>query len=221
MNEPAPMTCPDLVLHHYPGACSRVSICALEWAELPYRVELVDLAAGAQSSPAYRARSALGKVPMLEIDGEPLLENAAILTFVDALRPEAGLFPRSADSRGRAEAIGGLAFCGGTLHPAVRGLANPQRLTTGDGEAVRERSRELLGKAFAYADARLGANGWWLGERSIVDVYLDWAFGVARNAGWDPAPFPRLNDFGRRLADIPAYRRSIDGDVHFRAEMAS
>lgn len=214
------MTDPVLVLHHFPGACSRVSLCALEWAGLAYDVELVNLVTGGQTAAAYRAKSALGKVPMLEVDGEPLLENAAILTFIDALRPAAGLFPRDGGPRGRAEAIGGMAFCGGTLHPAVRGLANPQRLTTGDGEPVREKSRELLGKAFAYADARLGDKDWWLGQRSIVDVYLDWAFGVARNAGLDATPFPRVAALGERLAELPAYRRSIEGDRRFRAELS-
>ena len=201
------MTDPDLVLHHFPGACSRVTVCALEWAELPYRLRLVNVATGEQTQPAYRAISALGKIPMLQVDGEPLLENMAIITLIHTLRPEMGLFPRDPSPRMHAEGIGGMSFCAGTLHPIVRGIANPQRLTTGDGEPVREKSRELANKSFGYAEARLAERGWWLGEVSIVDVYLDWAFNVARSKGFDVAPFPRLDGLQQRLMAVPAYAR--------------
>lgn len=214
------MTDPELILHHFPGACSRVAVCALEMAELPYRLELVNVAKGEQTTPEYQAKSALGKVPMLLVDGEPLLENSAILTLVDALRPEAGLFPRDRSPLMRAQGVGGLSFCSGTLHPIVRGLANPQRLTKGEGEPVRERSRELARKSFGYADARLAARGWWLGELSIVDVYLDWAFNVARNAGFDIAPFPALDALARRLPEAsPAYRRMQEEESRSRAAL--
>ena len=201
------MADPDLELFHFPGACSRVSVCALEWAELPYRLTLVNLAASEQTGSAYKAVSAMGKVPALMLDGAPLLENAAILTFIHALRPDAGLLPNDGDARARAEGAGGLSFCGGTLHPIVRGLANPARMTTGAGEPVRERSRELAAKAFGYAEARLRERGWWLGSVSIVDVYLDWAFSVARGAGYDMEAFPLVAGLEEKLAAIPAYRR--------------
>lgn len=213
------MTTPDLVLHHFPGACSRVSVCALEMAGLPYRLELVDIIKGAQSEPAYLAVSALGKVPALIVDGEPLLENAAIITLIHALRPEAGILPPDADPLRRAEGAGGLSFCGGTLHPQVRGLANPQRITTGDGEPVRERSHELALKSFGYAERRIADRGWWLGEQSVVDVYLDWAFGVARKAGFATQPFPELDRLGQRLADVPAYAAMLDIEQRARATL--
>ncbi len=213
-------TAPELLLLHFPGACSRVSLCALVATGLPHRVELVDLARGAQAEPAFRARSPLGKVPALLVAGEPLLETAAILTFLDALAPEAGLFPPAATPLAYAERAGGLSFCGGTLHPIVRGLANPQRLTTGDGGPVRERARKLAEKAFAYADVRLSERGWWLGERSIVDAYLDWAVDVARRAGFDLAAFPRLDGLPRRLSDMAAYRAMVEAERQHRAELA-
>ena len=201
------MTTPDLTLFHFPGACSRVSVFALEMAALPYELKLVNIVTGEQSAPAYKSVSALGKVPALLVDGEPLLENAAILTLIHALRPAAGVFPADADARGRAEAVGGLSFCGGTLHPQVRGMVNPQRITAGDGEPVRERSRELAAKSFGYADRRLAQRGWWLGTVSAVDVYLDWAFGVARRGGIEVADYPELARLEERLASLPAYAR--------------
>lgn len=204
------MTDPSLTLYHFPGACSRVSVCALEMAGLPYALELVNLSVGAQGDAAYRRISPLAKVPSLLVDGVPLLENSAIITFVHLLRPDAGIFPSGDDPRLRAEAVGGLSFCGGTLHPIVRGLANPQRITAGDGEGVRERSRELADKSFGYAEARIAERGWWLGDCSIVDVYLDWAFYVARRGGLDGERFPELLRLEERLRALPAYCRMQD-----------
>ena len=211
------MSNPDLVLHHFPGACSRVSVCAFEWAGVPYTLKLVNVAKGEQTGEAYRKLSGLGKVPALLVDGALLLENAAILTLVHALRPEAGLLPRDDDPLARARGVGGLAFCGGTLHPIVRGLANPVRITTGDGEPVRERSRELAAKSFGYAEARLAEKGWWLGQLSIVDVYLDWAFSVVRRVEFDLAPYPLLDGLEKRLTEaLPAYRGMQDVEARSR-----
>ncbi len=198
----------DLVLHHFPGACSQVAVCALEMAGLRYRIELVDITKGRQTSPEYMAQSPLGKVPLLTIDGVPLSENAAILTYVAAVAPEAGIFPVDATPRGRADAVGGLSFCGGTLHPIVRGLANPARLTTGDGDGVREQSRYLAAKSFGYAEQRLAERRWWLGTVSIVDVYLNWAASVARRARFDLSPFPHVDDLAATLREaLPAFTR--------------
>ena len=198
---------PDLVLYHFPGACSQVAVCALEMAGLAYVLELVDITKGAQSTSDYLAKSPLGKVPLLTIDGVGLSENAAILTYIGAVAPDAGIFPADRSPRAQAEAVGGLSFCGGTLHPIVRGLANPARLTTGDGDGVREQSRHLAAKSFGYAERRLAERTWWLGPVSIVDVYLNWAFSVARNAKFDTTPFPHLEALPARLAAaLPAFR---------------
>lgn len=213
------MAQPDLTLYHFPGACSQVAICALETAGLQYRIELINLAAGQQSSAEFLSVSALGKIPLLLIDSQPLTENAAILTYIAAIRPEAELFPQSADHRMAAEAVGGMSFCGGTLHPIVRGLANPQRITTGDGAPVRERSTELATKAFKQANKRLAERGWWLGQWSIVDVYLNWAFSVAERSGFATQEFPHLEHLAGRLRERPAFVRMEQIDAESRIKL--
>jgi glutathione S-transferase len=140
----------------------------------------------------------------------PMAENAAILTYISALRPDSGVFPRDPSPWALAETIGGLSFCAGTVHVQVRGLANPARLTVGDVEPVREKSRMLAEKSFAYAERRLVERGWWIGTLSIVDVYVDWAFSVARKNGFDITPYPTLATLPERLtAALPAYARML------------
>lgn len=211
---------PHLVLHHFPGACSQVCVFALEHAALPYTLRLVDLKTNEQSSPAYKTISPLGKVPALVIDGTVLTENAAIQTYIAALRPEAGLFPADTSPLALARRQAGLSLCGGTLHPLVRGLANPQRITDGEPEPVRRRSIQLATKAFGYADTQLATGGgWWLGTWSLVDVYLHWAMSVAASAGFDFAPFPQLNGLRSRLMVLPAFARMLAIDTQSTATL--
>lgn len=204
------MSQPALTLYHFPNACSQVALCALEEAGLDYQLKIIDLHAGEQSSPDYLAVNPLGKVPYLLIDGQGLSENAAILTYIALLRPHAALLPPASDAQAFARGVSGLAFCGGTLHPLVRGIANPVRLTTGDTAGVRERSIELATKNFKQADKRLAENGWWLGDWSIVDVYLHWAFEVACRRGFDPTPFPHLVGLTPRLLERPSFAKMME-----------
>ena len=214
------MTQPNLTLYHFPGACSEVSLFALEQAGLSYTLELVNLSQGEQSRPDYVALHPLGKIPLLLIDGEPLIESAAILTYIAALAPKSGVLPgQEADPRTRAEAVGGMTFCAGTLHPQVRGLMNPQRITNGDVEGVREKSKELARKSFGYADKRIADRGWWLGEPSAVDVYVNWAFSVAQRGGFDPKDFPALAELPERLSGSPAFVRMLEANAAARTAL--
>lgn len=213
------MTNPDLVLFHFPGACSRVSVCALEMAGLDYRLELINLASGDQGKPEYLAVSPLGKAPALLIDGASLVENAAILSLIHALRPAAGVFPADPTPLEHAEAIGGMSFCGGTLHPLIRGVANPARLTNGEVGPVREKSRELAAKSLAYAERRIAGRDWWLGRPSIVDVYLDWAFSVLRKTDFDLSPYPVIDSLAKRLTAWPAYARMLEIEQQSRERL--
>jgi glutathione S-transferase len=210
------MSGPHLHLYHFPGACSFVSRCALEEAGLSYTVDLVNLRAGAQYERAFLAVSPLGKVPTLLIDGAPLTENAAILVYLAALRPEAGLLPPATAPRDVAEIQSGLSFCGATLHPQVRGLASPMRLTAGDVAPVRERAMELAQKSFAYADARIAERTWWLGEWSVLDLYLHWAHNTAIYGGFPAHETPHLSEHGRRLQKRDAVARVTQWDVEAR-----
>lgn len=220
MTKPSP-SAPDLVLYHFPGACSQVCVFALEHAGLRHELRLVDLAADEQSEASYAAISPLGKVPALAIDGAVLTENAAILTYVSALRPEVGLFPARPTPLMAARQQAGLSFCGGGLHPIVRGLANPQRLTDGDPEGVRSKATQLARKSFAYAEARLAATGWWLDSWSLVDVYLRWTVSVAQSKGFDFGLYPHLESLKARLEhELPAFRRMLEIDAESHAVLA-
>lgn len=213
------MTDPSITLYHCPAACSQVTVCALEWAGLPYRLELVDVVAGAQLSDGYAAVTRMAKVPYMLIDGDGLGENVALISLIADIRPDAGLLPPATDLRARAEALSGLSFCSGTLHPIVRGLVNPQRVTAGDTAGVRAMSAALANKSFAFAEDRLARTGWWLGAPSIVDVYLNWALSVALRAQFNLTAFPQLASLPVRLETVPAFVAMQQEEAVSRAKL--
>lgn len=203
-----------LTLYHCPRTCSQVTLCALEEAGLDYELKLINILAGEQHAPNFRAISPLGKVPAAVVDGQPVTENIAILTYIARSAPDAAILPGTgADPLLQAQAQSGLAFCSGTLHPLLRGISAPQRLTAGDDlDGVRRRSAELLHTSLAYADDRLGQTGWWLGQWSIVDVYLNWALAVAQRNGFDATGYPTLLALPKRLSTRPSFCRMLEID---------
>jgi glutathione S-transferase len=195
-------------------------VFALEHAGLPYTLRLVDLAMNEQAAPAYAAVSPLGKVPALVVGSTVVTENAAIQTYIATLRPQAGLFPLEATPLAAARRQAGLSLCGSGLHPIVRGLANPGRITDGDPEPVRRRSLHLANKTFGYAESQLASTGgWWLGTWSLIDVYLNWAVSVASSSGFDFGPFPSLVGLRSRLQEQPAFARMLEIESQSKATL--
>lgn len=190
-----------MTLYHAEGACSSVTLTTLRHAGLPHHVVPVDLAAGEQRGAAFLAINPMGKVPALLVEGTLLTENPAILLYLDALRPGAGLLPHPTDPVARAAAVGDLVWCGATLHPLARAIYMPSRLTDGDGAGVRAKALALMVPIADRCEARLSRQPHWFGEiRSIIDDYLAWIFALARRGGLSLEARPAL----ARLADRTA-----------------
>lgn len=201
----------EITLYHLPGACSRVTLTALEQCGLTYRDEIVDLAKGAQHSPQYRAVNPRGKIPALVVDGRLLSENLAILCWLDGQCPDAGLLPRAHGNQwSRAQVLSDLAWLSSVWHPAVRANRMPVRWTTGDVDPVRQRGKELVAPLFAALEERLATQDWWYGDAwSILDTYAYWNYTTAEEGEFDLSPYPRIAAHRARVEAWPAFRRAM------------
>lgn len=155
----------------------------LEKAELRYKLKLVDIGKSEQGTAAHEAVSALGKVPSLSPDGEPVLENGAIITLIQALRPEADVLSRDDSPRTRAEGVDGLSFLrrnstSDRVRPRQSRAADRGRRRAGARTLARAGGQVVRLYARTHRRARLV-----LGEVAIVDVYLDRAFGGRAQGG--------------------------------------
>jgi maleylacetoacetate isomerase len=104
------------LLHDYfrSSAAYRVRI-ALNLKGVEHDSITVDLRAGEQNSPAYRARNPQGFVPMMEIDGQRISQSLAIIAYLEVTRPEPRLMPSDPADQAHVRAMALVVAC--DMHP--------------------------------------------------------------------------------------------------------
>jgi maleylacetoacetate isomerase len=105
-----------LVLYDYyrSSASYRVRI-ALNLKGAPYQRFPVDLLDSAQKRADYRARNPQGFVPMLEVDGRPITQSLAIISWLETTMPEPPLLPSDPGERAHVLALALIVAC--DIHP--------------------------------------------------------------------------------------------------------
>lgn len=197
-------------LYIFPGACSRVTLVALETVGAQYDVEVVNLMAGEHMKPDYQAVNSRGKVPALIVNGKLLTENVAILTWLNEAYPEAGLLPRVDGAFANAKQLSDLVWISSVWHPTVRANKMPSRWTMGDVEPVRERGKDLMTPLIEQLDSSLATSEWYYGEAwSIVDMYLYWCYTRAEEGQFSLDGFDHIARHRRAQEQMPAFQAAI------------
>jgi GSH-dependent disulfide-bond oxidoreductase len=201
----------------------KVSI-ALEELDLPYEVHALDLSAGQQKEPWFRAINPNGRIPAIvdRSNGDfAVFESGAILLYL--AQKTGRLLP--ADAKGRSETVQWLMFQMGGLGPMM-GQANvfaryfPEKIPAAIDRYLRE-SRRLL----EVLDRRLASREWLAGDYSIADIAN---FAWARIHEWpgvDVSGLDHLYSWMERIAARPAVQRGLavpprDDDEAGRIEKA-
>lgn len=185
------------ILHHYwlSSASWRVR-WALAVKNLAFDSVMVDLRLGEQDAPAHRARSPIGAVPVLEVDGRCLTESVAIIEYLEQTVPEPPLYPAEPWARARVRQLVELVNAG------IQPLQNPAVITRHSGDAdeqrafarhFNERGLAALEALLAQVDGELGRGRFAIGDAlTAADLFLVPQLAAARRFGVDVARFPRL-----------------------------
>jgi glutathione S-transferase len=211
-------------LYFSPGACSRVSLIALEEIGTPFETRVLRFMAGEHRSPAYLAQNPKGKVPLLLIDGEPLTETVAILTWLDGRHPQARLLPRGTDALARAHVLEQLVWCTAGLHPIITRIRLPQMFCDhAEGrERLRQLSMEAMAPNFAIIEGRLAQSEWALGEWSMLDAYYYWVwYRTCVGSEFDARPYPHYAAHARRVEQRPSVQRALQREQAAMAGLAA
>lgn len=204
----------DIVLYQFPGACSRVTLNALEEIGCPYRLQTVNIRNGAQLTPEYLALNPKGKVPAVAFDGRVLTENPAILYALHLRHPAAGLLPLAERLPESFQGLSDLSWCSSTLHPIVRQVRMPAKWTTGEPEGVAADGKNKMAKECARLNERLADGRWWYADRwSIIDVYVYWAYSTAAKGGFSLETYPNLLAHAGRVRERPGFQRALQAEI--------
>jgi GST-like protein len=180
---------------------------ALEEMGLPYAVQIVDIGAGQQFDPAFRAISPNNKIPaIVDLDGpdaQPIsvFESGAILVY---LAEKTGLFlPRA--GRARVEVLEWLMFQMSGFGPMPGQVHHFIALSSeADRRYGLERFMAETRRLYGVMDRRLQGRSYFAGELSIADfALLGWVWRHPRHQV-DLADFPHVQRWYQGLMARPA-----------------
>lgn len=185
-------------------------------AEKGISVELQ--AAGMGGGPeAFKKASPFGKIPALE-DGDFLLaDSSAIVTYMEAVKPDPELIPQAA--RARAQAVWYDEFADTVLGAAVgaiffnRIVAPRFQKREGDEAAAAAAERDQLPKIFAYLEGVLPASGHLLEDRlTLADIAVASPFVNLRHLGLlpDAGAYPALSAYVEAMHARPSFAPWIE-----------
>ncbi len=80
-----------LTLYHVPFSRSFRTLWLLQEMGIETQIVLHDIRSGSMRDPEFLAKSPVGRVPALEIDGRVLFESGAITEYLTETRPDAGM----------------------------------------------------------------------------------------------------------------------------------
>ena len=210
-------------LYMAPHTCARVTAIAREETGVEYETKVIRFMRGEHKSPEFKTRNPKGKVPALEIDGNVLTENVAILSYLAERFADAKLLPSPATAIQRAQILADLCFCSSTLHPLVTRIRIPMMFAGPENAlVVKQTAESAMDEYFQLVEDRLAAGRWWYGEEwSAMDGYLYWIFWRVEGAGYDVARFPRFMAHARAMEQRPAVQRALANEGAAHAQLKS
>ncbi len=200
-----------MTLHYGTGSCSLLVHMVLEELGLPFESVKVDLAAGGQHTPAYRAINAKGKVPALVTPEGTLTECVAITEWLLDRHGDGTLLAKPG-TWARAKTMEQVATLATEVHPVFNRFFHEADFSDDAAAqaAVKSHGAAKLVAWFAAQDASL-AGPWWSG--GAVPTLADYYFAViARWGRWLDPPatrLPNIESFLNRLATRPAVSRAL------------
>lgn len=209
-----------LEFYFAPGACSLATHIALVESGAAFTAKPISLRKGMQYTPDYLALNPKGKVPLLVVDGKPLTENVAILSYLNRTHPQAKLLP-AGDPMREAEALSFIAWCTSGVHPVLSRFFGPQKFCDlPDSTAnVVKLATEANAKNFALIDKMLAGRDWVFGEWSVADGYIFVFFSWAQKLKIDTSAFPNYAKHFERMSQRPSVQKALDNEKNAQGEL--
>lgn len=204
-----------LKLYYAAGTCALASHISLEEADAKFETVRLSFKTGDQRKPEYLAINPKGRVPALVTDQGILTETPALLVYIAQTFPKAGLAPLdNAFELARVQTFN--SYLCSTVHIAhVHGMRGYR--WADDPEALKEMKRKVpqsVGECFELIEREMFEGPWVMGTiYTICDPYLFTLAQFLEGDGVDPARFPKILDFRKRMAERPAVKRALADEL--------
>jgi len=165
-------------------------------AEKGIELELVPAGLGA-NPPGFEAASPFRKMPGFQDGDFQISDSTAIITYLDAIKPEPNLIPLEPKARARtiwyeefADTI--LMGCGGKIF--FHRFVSPRVLGRPGDEAVAVEAEKELPSILAYIERVMPDSGWLVEDRlTLADLAVVSPLATLMHLGWrlDPKTYPK------------------------------
>ena len=198
-------------LYYSPGACSMAVHVLLNEIAADFKLENVSIREGKNREPEFLKMNPRGQVPTLVINGNPLTEGAAILTYLCETH-KSPLLPVAGWERAKAQEL--LAYANSSLHPTYGRMFFLAKNNSGDSELMKI-TMESIQKQWDDIEAKLANQPYLAGKECTIGDIL-----VCVIANWsDAIKFgSNTKDFFKRITSRPAYQKALAAEnVQYKA----
>lgn len=178
----------------------------------PFDTELLVFMRGDHRSPDFLSMNPAGKIPVLCVDGNPIIQNPAILLWLHEQHSSANVLPNVPPGLSQFQLLGRLLSFSSDLHPLVTRIRMPRFFCDLEGTAARvsEMGCDAISFHLQKYEKILSKQLWLEGEDwCALDAYLHWVWFRVIGAGFDPSPFRAISAHYKRTLEIPAFQRAI------------
>ncbi|WP_372573363.1 glutathione S-transferase family protein [Ruegeria jejuensis] len=192
-------------LYYAPRTISVAVAIALEEAGLPYEAIKLDFAGGEQTGAAYQQINPKGRVPALAVEGGILTETGALLDYVAALAPQAGLVPDDAVLAARMREV--MYYLASTMHVNHAHKMRGHRWADQESswEDMKAKVPQTMNDCCAYIEANGLRGPFVLGEHvSLADCYLYVVCSWLEGDGVEASAYPKITAFRDAMAARPS-----------------
>ena len=200
-----------LTLYYSPGACSLASHIALEETLEPYEAKQTLLSKDEHKTAEYLKVNPRGKVPALDIDGEVITENTAILAYLGKRFAHTKMWPSDPIEEGRC--ISQMAWFSNTPHISQRGMVRPYRFV--DDEAMHDNVKAMAKATYwdnlSEIEEFIGKKTWMMGEQyTVCDPYALVFYGWGVRASLPMQELQAFTAFKDRMFKRRAVRKVVE-----------
>lgn len=208
-----------LTLYYSKGSVSTAVAIALNEAGAAYDTVTVDFASGAQTKPDYHAINPKGRVPALVTERGVLTETSALLDYVAALYPDAGLVPDDPFQAAQMRSL--MTYLASTWHVnhAMGGRGARWATQQSSFDDLKSKVTENISANCRYVEDEALQGPFVVGAQfTLADAYLFTALSWLPSDGVRIAQYPRLQAFQRRMLNRPSVQKALADGIFAGAE---